>query len=166
MIAGEIHFAARDKETAVDEIDQPVGQVAGEVGAKVSGAVFAQAPSDENLRISIGEGELDVRVSLVIAQQDIEARLALLDQIVFQRKSFMFIGYRDVVDVHCLPHQGARLGVGLGSFQKVRADSRTQILRLADVDHLALGVLVEVAAGQGGDGADFLQEVHRGESLV
>jgi hypothetical protein len=42
----------------------------------------------------------------------------------------------------------------LVGFEEVGAHAGAQVLGLADVDDLALGVLVEVAAGEGGDGAD------------
>ncbi len=41
-----------------------------------------------------------------------------------------------------------------------------QAFGLADVDDLAFGVLVEVHAGGGRDGADFLLEIHRGGSIL
>jgi hypothetical protein len=72
----------------------------------------------------------------------------------------VLVGDGDVVDVDGLAHQGAGLGVGLVGLEEVGADAGAQVLGLADVDDLALGVLVEVAAGEGGDGADFGLEVH------
>jgi hypothetical protein len=43
---------------------------------------------------------------------------------------------------------------------EVRPDARAEVLGLADIDDLSLGVFVEVNAGLGGEGADFLVEVH------
>ncbi len=51
-------------------------------------------------------------------------------------------------------------GVGLVGFEEVGAHAGAEVLGLADVDDLAFGVLVEVAAGEGGDGADFCVEIH------
>ena len=59
-----------------------------------------------------------------------------------------------------LAHERAGLGVGLRGFKQVGADARAQVVGLADVDDLALGVLVEIHAGLGGQGADFLVEIH------
>ena len=143
----------------MDQVDQPVREVAREVGAEISAAVFAQTASDEHLGIAVGQCQLDVRVSLVVAQQDVEAGLALLDQVVLERQRLVLVGDRDVVDVDRLAHQRARLRVGLVRLQKVGTHPRPQVLRLADVDHLALGVLVEIAAGRSREGADFCVEV-------
>ncbi len=150
----------------MDEVDQPIGEVAGEVGAEVGAAVLAQAAGDEDLGVAVVQGELDVGVGLVVAQQDVEARLALLDEVVFERERFALVVDRDVFDIDGLAHQRAGLGVGLAGLQEVRAHPGAQVLRLADVDDLALGVLVEVAAGQGGDGADFLEQVHLALSVT
>ena len=72
----------------------------------------------------------------------------------------MLVGHRDVVHVDRLAHQGAGFGIGLRRFEEVGAHPGAEVLGFADVDHLALGVLVEVAAGRSGQGADFCQQIH------
>ncbi len=160
MVAGEIDLATGNEKAAMDELDDAVGQVAGKVGAVVGGAVLAQAAGDEDFGEAVGEGELDVGVGLVVAQQDVEAGLALLDEVVFKGQGLVLVGDEDVVEIDGLAHQRAGFGVGLGGFKKIGAHARAQVLGLADVDDLALGVFVEVDAGLGGEGADFLVEVH------
>jgi hypothetical protein len=105
--------------------------------------------------VAVGEGELDVGVGLVVAQQDVEARIALLDEVVFQSQRFVLVGDEDVVEIDGLAHERAGFGVGLRGFKKIGADAGAQVLGLADIDDLALGVLVEVDAGLGGERADF-----------
>ena len=160
MVAREIDLAAGEEKAAMDEFDDAVGEIAGKVRAVVGGAVLAQAAGDEDFGEAVGEGELDVGVGLVVAQQDVEARLALLDEVVFEGERFVLVGDEDVVDVDGLAHERAGFGVGLRGFKQVGADAGAQVLGLADVDDLALGVLVEVHAGLGGEGADFLVEIH------
>ena len=138
----------------------------GKVGAVVGGAVLAQTARDEDLGIAIGERELHVGVGLVVAQQDVEARLALLDQVVFERQRFVLVGDQDVVDVDGLAHERAGLGVGLRGFEQIGADAGAKVLGLADVDDLALGVLVEVHARLGGQNANFLDEIHGGDAAL
>ena len=82
----------------VDEVDQPVRQIGREVRAEVGGAVLAQAAGDVDARVFLA-GELDVGVGLVVAQQDVEARLVLLDEVVFERQRLLFVVDQDVVDV-------------------------------------------------------------------
>ena len=160
MVAREIDLATGQQKAAMDEFDHAIGQVAGKVRAVVGRAVLAQAARDEDLGEAVGERQLDVGVSLVVAQQNVEARLALLDEVVFERQRLMLVGHQDVIEVDGLAHQRAGLGVGLRGLQQIRAHPRAQVLRLAHVDDFALGVLVEIHAGLGGKDADFLVEVH------
>jgi len=86
--------------------------------------------------------------------------MALLDEIVFKREGFVFVGDEDVFEVDGFAHEGAGLNVGLGCFEQVRADSRAEVVGLADIDDLALGVFVEVDAWLGWKRANFFVEVH------
>ena len=160
MVAREVDLAAGQEEAAMDEVDDAMGEVAGEIGAVVGAAVFAQAAGDEDFGIAVAEGELDVRVGLVVAKQDIEAWLALLDEVVFKGEGLVLVVDEDVVDVDSLAHERAGLGVGLGAFEQVGADAGAEVLGLADVDDFAVGVLVEVDPGLSREGADFFLEVH------
>ena len=160
VVAVEVDLAAWDQEAAMDHVDEAVRQVARKVRAEVGRAVLAQAARDEDLGVAVGERELDVRVGLVVAQQDVEARLALLDEVVLEREGLVLVGDGDVLEIHGLAHQRAGLGIGLRGRKEVAAHTRAQVLGLADIDDLALGVLVEITAGAGGQGSDFLQEIH------
>src|SRR3984893_13386055 len=72
----------------------------------------------------------------------------------------MLVRDRDVLHIHGLPHQGASLRVDLRRLQKVGTYPGAKVLRLPDVDHLALSVLVEVASRLGGKRPDFLMKIH------
>ena len=139
---GEIDLATGKKKAAMDEVDDAVGEVAGEVGAVVHAAVAAETAGDEDFGPAISEGELDVGIGFVVAQQDVEAWLALLDEVVFQGKGFVLVVDEDVVDVDGVAHEGAGFGVGLGGFEEVGADAGAEVFGLADVDDLAVGVLI------------------------
>ena len=160
VVAGEVDLAGGDQEGAVDEVDEAVGEVAGEVGAEVLAAIFAELACDKDLGVAVAQGEFDVGVGLVVAKEDVEAGLALLDEVVFKGEGFALVVDGDVVDVDGLAHEGAGFGIALRGFEEVGADAGAEVFGLADVDDLALGVFVEVAAGLGGDGADFGEEVH------
>ena len=88
VVAVEIDLARGDEEGAVDEVDEAMGQVAGEVGAEVGSAILTEAAGDEDLGVAVGEGDLDVGVGLVVAEEDVEAWLALLDEVVFKGEGF------------------------------------------------------------------------------
>ena len=91
--------------------------------------------------------ELDVGVGLVVAQQDVEARLVLLDEVVLERQRLFFVVDQDVIDVARFRDQRSGLYVGQLVLGKVAADAIAQALGLADVDDAARGVLVQIYAG-------------------
>ena len=144
----------------MDELDYAIGEVAGEIGAVVGRSVLAQSPRDKDLGEAVGEGELDVGVRLVVAQKNVEARLALLDEIVFEGEGLVLVGDEDIFDVNRLAHERAGFRIGLRGFKQVRTNARAKVVGLAHVDDVAFGVLVEVDAGLGGQRADFFEEIH------
>ena len=108
MKGGEIHFAGRNQEVAVNQVDNAIGEIGREVRAGINAAILAQSARDVDARKALGERELDIRVSLVVAQQDVEARLPLLDEMVLERERFLVIGDDNVVDIHGLARPACR----------------------------------------------------------
>ncbi len=94
----EIHFAGRNLEVAMDEVHQPMRQVAGKIWAVVSGTVLDQAARHVHARILLA-GQLDIRECFVIPQQDVEAGLPLLNQVIFKRQRLFVVVHQDVFDV-------------------------------------------------------------------
>ncbi len=104
-------------------------------------------------RIVLAAGEVDVRITLVVAQQDVVARLERLDQLRFQQQR-LALGARHG-DFHARDlrhHRGdARLHPRL---QEIAADALLQVAGLAHVQQLATGVEMPVDAGRGGERLD------------
>ena len=146
----------------MNQVDDAIGEIGGEVRSVVGAAVFAQAAGYVDAGEALGECQLHVGISLVVAQQDVEARLFLLDEVVLEGERFFVVGDDDVVDVSGLADERAGFCVFPAALVEVGGDARAQVLRLADIDDLAFGVFVEVDAGRGRQGADFLGKIHRG----
>ncbi len=146
---------------AMDEVHQPVRQIPGKVRAIISGAVFLQTPGHVDARITLG-GEFDVRVGFVVAQQDVVARLPLLDQVVLERQRFFLVIDLDKIDRAGFMDQRAGLGVGQTFIVEVTAHPIAQVLGFADVDHRAVSVFVEVHAGQQGKLARLFAKIVEG----
>jgi len=144
----------------MNQVDDAIGEIGREVRAVVGAAVLAQAARDVHAREALGQGEFHVGVSLVVAQQDVEAWLLLLDQVVLKGQRFFVIGDDYVVDVDGLADERAGFRVFPTAFVKVGRDPRAQVLGLADVNDFAFGVFVEVNAGGSRQAADFLWEIH------
>ena len=95
---------------AVNEVDQPVGEIAGEIRTEVSRAILDEAAGHVDARKSFA-GQLDVGVGFVVAQQDIETRLVLLDEVIFESQRFFFVIDEDVVDIVRFGDQATGFGV-------------------------------------------------------
>ena len=125
------------------------------VGAKVAGALSV-------LLARVLDGGKDVRlrdgnegVALVVLVVHVEVRVVLGDEVSLQHERLVLGAHDHIVKVaHHLHHERDLLAVVLQ--RHVLAHAGAQVLGLADVDHLALGVLPEVAAGLGGDLCDAL----------
>ena len=94
--------------------------------------------------------EFDVRISFVVAQQDVKARLVLLDEVIFERERFLLVIDENVVDIARFRDQRAGLDVRQLVFVEIAANARPQDLRLADVDDFPAAILVQIHAGREG----------------
>ena len=144
----------------MDQVNHPVRQIAGKKGAVVGATVFAQPAGHKHLRVPVRQGQFDVGVSLVVAQQDVETGLALLDQVVFKRQGLVFVFHQDVIHVHRFAHQRAGFGVGLGSVQQVRPHPGAKVLGFAHVDYFALCIAIQIHPGPSGQGAHLFVQIH------
>src|SRR5882757_6900824 len=163
MVARQIDLAAWNQETPVDQVDESISEVPRKIRSVVRSTILAEPAGHEYLRIPVVHRQLDIRIGLVIAEQDVESGLLLFDEVVFQRQRLMLVRDRDVLHIHGLPHQGSGLCVGLRRLQKVGTYPGTKVLRLPDIDHLALDIFVEVAPGLGGKCSNFLMKIHAGD---
>src|SRR5581483_2206275 len=91
MRAIQIYIAGRDQKVSVNQIGDPICQVCREEGPVIQAAVFSQTPRDINPWVAFSHRQFQIRVSLVIAKQDVEARLFLLDEVVLKRKSLFVV---------------------------------------------------------------------------
>ena len=159
MGTGEIHLTGGHQKVAMNKIQQTISEIGGEIRPIVS-AALPQTPRDKDA----GElliGELDVRVSFVVAQKNIEARLPLLDEVVLERQRLLLVVDDDDLDVLRDLDQGAGFGVGEAVLVEIAADAASQVLRLADVKNLPGPIFVEVDAGGYRELGDLLAQRHR-----
>src|SRR5665811_1940905 len=103
---------------------------------------------------------VSVLASATRASRTVEARLKLLDEVVFERQRLALVIDQDRGHVGRLAHQRVGFGLGNTRFQEIRAHAAPQRLGLADVDHLSGGVLELVDAGLGGEVGEFFRGDH------
>ena len=103
------------------------------------------------LTFGLGIDEPQHEVLLVVAQLDVELRLMLLDQVVLEEQRLLRRADDDRLDLGDGPSEKSCCDEEalVAAFAKILTDARAKVLRLADVDHLALGVFEEIDAGIG-----------------
>jgi len=81
---GDVLVARAQPEQAVRQADRPARQARGQEGAGVQVAVALGPPRHQHARKRLAGRELQERVVLVVAQLDVVARQALLDEVVLE----------------------------------------------------------------------------------
>jgi hypothetical protein len=118
----------------------------GTVRAEISGTILDHAPGKEDLR-ELVTGDTYPRIGLRILQKDIVFWLVLLDQVVLKQQGVGFgIHYR-VLGIGYLRDKDPCLSVEPGGVHKVLGDSFMQVFRLADINHISLGVIITIDSG-------------------
>jgi len=156
----QVHVAGWHEKVSVNEIDNAIRQIRREVRPEIQTAVFSQSPRHVHPRIFLAQRELYIRIRFVVAQQNVVARLLLLDEVVFERQRFFFIGDDDPFHIDGLADQRPSLGIGGTTFVEVLADAVAQALGFTHVDDHTLGIAVEVDARGGGNRPDFGEQIH------
>jgi len=144
----------------VNQIHNAIRQIGGKVRSKIQAAVLPQPPSHIHPRILLSQRELHIGVSLVVSQEDVVARLFLLDEVVFKRQRFLLVRDDNPFHIRRFAHQRPRLGVSNPPLVEVLAHTMPQALRLADVDHRTLGVLVQINARCSRNRPNFGGQIH------
>ena len=104
-------------------------------------------------RIVLATREVDIRIALVVAQQDVVARLERFDQLRFEQQRFALGARHRDVRAGDLRHHGsdARLHPRL---EEVAADTLLQVAGLADIQQIAVRVEVTIDARRSREGLD------------
>ena len=90
VVSRKIHPARRHLEMAMNEMHQPMRQIPRKIRAEIARPVLAQPPRHVHARIFFRR-QFDIWISLIVPQQDVVARLPLLDQVVLKRQRLFFV---------------------------------------------------------------------------
>ena len=144
----DLDGAGPEREEPADEVHRLVDAGRRRVRPEVAAAVVGELARAFHAREVVTEGDLDVRVALVVLEADVEARLEPLDEVRFEEERLRHGVGDGVLDLRH-PVDDAADAVDLARRRRllpVGADPVAQALRLADVDHVATVVLHEVDA--------------------
>ena len=145
-LAGDRLVARPDPEQLVRQRHRPAGERGRHERACVVMRVALDAAGHQDPRKRLAGGQLQVRIRLVVAEQDVVLGRPLLDQVVFERERLDHrVGDDDLQAVRFVEQRvDARAGpVG----PQVAADAVPQHPGLSDVQSLPLPVVIQVNAG-------------------
>jgi len=146
----DLQIAASQLELIRDELQQPP-RGAGKKRTIEKIALFSIEPArEDDARKILRHRDLDVRIGLVVAKENVVARLVGLDEIVLEEDRLQLVVGRDEVDRFDFFNQRGAERIAITFADDVGSDAVAQVPRLPDVDHLTLGVFVHVNAGSVG----------------
>ena len=156
-VAREHAAAIRQSERFAERIDDAHRLPASAVGAEVFCPVRVRAVGKRKARIRLPPVETQERISLVILEKDVIARLVALDEGVFQHERFKFrLGDDNVEIVHVRDH---RRDLRQMLAAEIARHAVFQRLGLADVNHLAGSVQHDINARQQRQAVGFLAQL-------
>ncbi len=144
-----------DGHHTADDIHQAPGCAAVGIGAEVArrGLVLFARVLDGREHIALRYG--DERVGFVVLEVGVEVRGVLLDEVSLQHQALVLVGRHHVLEGMDLRYQKRDLGAVVLEVD-VLAHAGAKLLRLANVDDLALLVLPKVHAGFGGNAGQLV----------
>ena len=125
----------------VNQMHEPVGEAGREVRAEIKRAVLEEAARHVDARIFFKCRVADVRIRLVVPQQDIKLGLVPLDQIIFEGERLAFVIDYDIFEVGDFADERTRLRVLPAGFEEVGLDASSQRARFSDVENSAARIL-------------------------
>ena len=121
------------------------------VRAEVAHALAALTAGDHGARVHVVDGNRQVRVGLIVAEGDVEARRVLLDPGVLQVQGLHLAGHHS--PLHARRRMHHRVGLRAQRLRgcKIAVEAVAQVLRLTHVDDAAVSIAKTVNARVGGD---------------
>ena len=160
------HFVARSNpEQPMREPHRPARQRGGHERPGVKGAVALHMARDEHARERLVGGELEVRIILVVAKQDVIFGPALLDQMIFERQRLDDrVGDDDLEAIRLIQQ-----GIGFRMYAacaEITPHAIAQRARLADINGLARLIRVYIHPGLLRQMRDLALEILDGHKLL
>ena len=164
-LAGDHLVARPDAEQPVRQRHRLAREVRRQERTGVEAAVALDAPRDEHARERLVGRELQVGIVLVVAQQDVVFRRALLDEVVLERQRLDDRVGDDDLEAGDLVEQ--RVGLRVRAVRaEIVAHAVAQRARLADVDGVAARVEVQIDSRLLRQPGDLLLEFVDGHTVL
>ena len=121
------------------------------IGAEIERAVFLYFAGEVHAGIFFAGRELDIWVGFVVEKTDVEFWLILLDEIIFEREGFAWVGEDDGIEIGDFAGERAGFCVHPAGFEEVGTDAAAEGGGFADIEDRACGVFEEVDTGAVGE---------------
>ena len=148
--AVNLDVAGAELECPVDEVDGAPRERGREKRPEVERAVALNPARNHHARERVADGQLEVRILLVVLEEHVVARPVQLDEVRLKHQRLDLVVGDDEFEVVDALHQLARLAVVAAPRLEVRAHAVAEVLRLPDVDNFPALVLVQIDAGRDG----------------
>ena len=145
-VAREGARAGGQAEGRADRVHGGAGLAARPEGAEVARAVVRRFVGEREARV-LPRRKADEGVALIVLEQNVVARLVLLDEGVFEDQRLELARNEDGVEPVDLRDHAAGLFVVARAELEILADAVFELLRLADVDDLTARVHHQIDAG-------------------
>ncbi len=151
--------AGADREEVLDERQVPPEELDLGERPEVAGAVVQHPTRDVYAREVLVQRDLDVRIGLVVPEDDVEPRIVLLDQVRLEEQRLGRRAGHDPVEVLHVAHEHARLVGERGRRLQVGTHPGPQVTRLPHVQDPPARVPEEVHPRPPGQGRCALLDV-------
>ena len=143
-------LALAHREDLLQQVQGLADGVAADEGTEEAILALGGAAMKGQARKGVGHRQADVGVALVVTQQDVEARLQGLDEIVLQQQGLALGAGHGDLDV---PDEGHHdLDAPVVGPAEIAGDAALEVLGLADVEHFASAIQHAVDPGGLGEG--------------
>jgi hypothetical protein len=129
------------------------------------GAVAFDPARDDDLRERLAR-QLEVRIRFVILEKDVKSRFVLLDEIRFEDERLDLVVDDDEFEINDRAHQPTSFRILIPARLEILPYTVPQILGFADVQDLAVGVLMQVNTGRYGQKLKFFFKVGHMKNLT
>ena len=150
-VGGDFEVAGAQGVDFLKEVDEMAGVQGAAVGTEIAVALAFVDPPGDKYPGEFLAGHADPGIGLRILEEYVVAGLILLDEIVLQQQGIRLGVDHGILRVGDFADQDAGLGIEPLRRHEVLGDALVEVLGLAHINNLSLGVIISVDAGGMGE---------------
>ena len=159
-VGGDFEVAGAQGVDFLKEVDEMAGVQGTAVGSEIAVSLALVDPAGNEDAGKFLAGNTDPGIGLRVLEENVVARLVLLDEIVLQQQGVGLGIDHGILCVGDFAHQDTGLGIEPLRRHEILRHPLVEVLGLTHINHLSLGVIVSVDAGGMGKQGYFLSDRH------